>query len=138
MDKDQAVKVIKKFAKALKQEGISVDHIIPYGSYACGRERPDSDIDVAVVSKNFGKDRVEEGMAPFRIAGKIDSRLEPVPISTRVYENDTWIPLVYEIRERGLELFLPRLPDIPVEKKDWISQKANGKGKENKPYPRIA
>lgn len=104
MDKDQAVKVIKKFAKALKQEGISVDHIILYGSYACGRERPDSDIDVAVVSKNFGKDKVEEGMALFRIAGKIDSRLEPVPISTRVYENDTWIPLVYEIRERGLEL----------------------------------
>jgi len=52
--------------------------------------RPDSDIDVAVVSKNFGKDRVEEGMLLFRIAGKIDPRLEPVPISQKIYENDTW------------------------------------------------
>jgi len=43
-------------------------------------------------------------MSLFRIAGKIDSRLEPVPFSTKVYENDTWIPLVYEIREKGIEL----------------------------------
>ncbi len=41
-------------------------------------------------------------MRLFRIAGKIDSRLSPVPISTHVYENDTWIPLIYEIREKGM------------------------------------
>lgn len=104
MDKIQAVKVIKRFVKTLKQEGISVDRVILYGSYASGRMRPDSDIDVAVVSRNFGKDRVEEGMTLFRIAGKIDSRLAPVPISTQVYENDTWIPLIYEIRGKGMEL----------------------------------
>jgi len=66
--------------------------------------RPDSDIDVAVVSKNFGKDRVEEGMLLFRIAGKIDPRLESVPISQKIYEDDTWIPLIHEIREKGVEL----------------------------------
>jgi predicted nucleotidyltransferase len=69
-----------------------------------GKTRPDSDIDVAVVSKYFGKDRVEEGMLLFRIAGKIDPRLEPVPISQKIYENDTWIPLIHEIREKGVEL----------------------------------
>jgi predicted nucleotidyltransferase len=106
MGKDQAIKVIRKFVKTLKQEGIVVDHVILYGSYAKGKVRPDSDIDVAVVSKNFGKDRVEEGMLLFRIAGKIDSRLEPVPISKKIYENDTWIPLIHEIREKGVELKL--------------------------------
>jgi len=104
MDKSQAVKIINKFVEALKDAGIAVDRVILYGSYAKGLARPDSDIDIAVVSKDFGKDRVEEGMALFRIAGKIDSRLEPVPFSTKVYENDTWIPLVYEIREKGIEL----------------------------------
>lgn len=104
MGKSQAVKIIKKFVKALKDAGISVDRVILYGSYARGAARLDSDIDIAVVSKDFGKDRVEEGMTLFRIAGKIDSRLEPVPMSPKVYENDTWIPLVYEIREKGIEL----------------------------------
>lgn len=104
MDKKQIIKIIKKFVKALEQHGISVDHIILYGSYAKGKARPDSDIDVAVVSKNFGKDRVEEGMTLFRIAGEIDSRLEPVPISISAYEKDTWVPLIYEIREKGVRL----------------------------------
>jgi len=104
MDKSQVLKIIKAFVKALKDAGISVDRVILYGSHAKGVARLDSDIDIAVVSKDFGKDRVEEGMTLFRIAGKIDSRLEPVPISTTVYENDTWIPLVYEIREKGIEL----------------------------------
>lgn len=106
MGKDQTIRVIRKFVKALKREGIPVDRVILYGSYAKGKTRPDSDIDVAVVSKNFGKDRVEEGMLLFRIAGKIDPRLEPVPISQKIYEDDTWIPLIHEIREKGVKLKL--------------------------------
>ena len=104
MVKSEAVKIIKKFARALKKEGISIEHVILYGSYAKNKARFDSDIDVAIVSKSFGMDRVEEGMVLFRIAGKIDSRLEPVPISHRAYENDSWIPLIHEIREKGIEL----------------------------------
>ena len=104
MGKDHAIRVIKKFVNALKREGITIDRVILYGSYAKGNARFDSDIDVAVISKDFGKDRVEEGMVLFRIAGKIDSRLEPVPFSTKMYEDDTWIPLIYEIREKGEEL----------------------------------
>ena len=82
----------------------TVDKIVLYGSYARGRQRSDSDIDVAVVSRDFGKDRIEEGMLLFRIAGEIDPRIEPIPISSKSYKNDTWIPLVYEIRTKGIEL----------------------------------
>ena len=98
--------IILKFVEALKQEGISVDRVILYGSYAKGKIQPDSDIDVAVVSKHFGRDRVEEGMNLFRIAGKIDPRLEPIPISSESYEKDTWIPLIYEIKQKGIEVEL--------------------------------
>ena len=104
MDKNQAVRIIREFTKRLRQEGISVDRVILYGSYATGDMRLDSDIDVAIVSKDFGKDRVEEGMTLYRIAGKVNSRLEPVPISIQAYENDTWVPLIYEIKVKGQEL----------------------------------
>ena len=104
MGKGQAIRVIKQFVNALKREGIVIDRVILYGSYVKGSVRPDSDIDVAVISKDFGKDRVEEGMFLFRIAGRIDPRLEPVPFSTKMYEDDTWIPLIHEIREKGEEL----------------------------------
>jgi len=106
MGKGQAIRVIKEFINALKREGINIDRVILFGSYAKGHARPESDIDIAIISKDFGKDRVEEGMTLFRIAGKIDPRLEPIPFSTKVFENDTWIPLIYEIRQKGIELKL--------------------------------
>jgi hypothetical protein len=34
----------------------------------------------------------------------IDPRIEPVPISLSSYENDAWIPIIYEIRKNGIEL----------------------------------
>ena len=101
MAKNQSIKIVRKFIKALKQEGITVDRVILYGSYARGKTRSDSDIDVAVISKNFGKDRVEEGMTLFRVAGKIDPRLEPIPISSESYQNDTWVPLIYPVRNNA-------------------------------------
>ncbi len=104
MAEKSVIKIIKRFTIALTKEGITVDKVILYGSYAKGKERPDSDIDVAVVSRDFGKDRTEEGMLLFRIAGEIDVRLEPVPLSVKSYENDTWVPLIYEIRTKGIEL----------------------------------
>lgn len=104
MGKGKAIRIIKKFVKALKKEGIAIERVILYGSYAKGNPHPDSDIDVAVVSKNFGEDRVEEGINLFRIAGKIDPRIEPLPISSDSNKKDLWVPLIYEIRRRGIKV----------------------------------
>ena len=97
-------RVIQRFVAAVRKEGIRVDKVILYGSYVRGTEREYSDIDVAIVSRDWGKDPVEEGMRLFVIAGGVDSRIEPVPISLESYEKDTWVPLIYEIREKGVEL----------------------------------
>lgn len=104
MAKKSVIRVISRFAKAVKAKGITIDKIVLYGSYAKGKQRPDSDIDIAVISQDFGKDRIEEGMLLFRIAGEIDPRIEPVPISVKSYKNDTWVPLIYEIKTKGIEL----------------------------------
>lgn len=96
------------FCKIMLEDGIDFDRIILYGSYAGDKWREDSDIDVAVVSKSFGKDRVNEGMQLFRLAGAVDPRLEPIPISLDSYEHDTWIPLIYEIKLNGVEISFPK------------------------------
>ena len=89
MGKSQAIKIVKKFVKALRHEGISVDRVILYGSCVTGEGRPESDIDVAIVSKDFGKDRVEEGMTLYKIAGKIWGKMTLV---------DTKVGLKYKRR----------------------------------------
>lgn len=104
MVEESILRIIQRFVEALTKEGIKTDKVILYGSYTQGSHREDSDIDVAVVSRDFGKDPVDEGMKLFRIAGSIDPRIEPVPVSADEYETGTWIPLIYEIREKGIEL----------------------------------
>ena len=61
---------------------------------------------------DFGNDPVEEGMRLFRIAGAIDSRIEPVPISVESFEKDTWLPLIYEIRKKGIEVYPNNLSSL--------------------------
>ncbi len=104
MVQKEIIKKVNEFVRALKKRNIRVSKVILYGSRASGRAHQYSDIDVAVVSPDFGKDRYEEGAKLFEIAYAIDPRIEPVPISSFSYEHDTWIPLVYEIRRNGIEL----------------------------------
>lgn len=104
MAKREIIRIIKQYKKALKENGIRVDKIVLYGSHASGYARPDSDIDVAVVSPDFGKDRVEEGAKISWIAHGIDLRIEPIPFSPESYENDTWVPIIWEIRDKGIEI----------------------------------
>jgi predicted nucleotidyltransferase len=95
---------IEQFRMAIEKQGIRISTIILYGSYAAGTNHKDSDIDLAVVSPDFGKDRFEEGVKLFQIACDIDPRIEPIPVSTISYQNDTWVPLIYEIRKNGVEV----------------------------------
>jgi predicted nucleotidyltransferase len=108
MVEKETAKKLRKFQIALKRKGIRVARMILYGSRAAGTFHKDSDIDVAVVSPDFGKDRFEEGVMLFRIACAIDPRIEPVPISVKSYEKDTWVPLIYEIRTKGVEVPIGR------------------------------
>jgi predicted nucleotidyltransferase len=108
MVKRETKELLKKFRAAVEKNGIRVNKLILYGSRASGKNTPDSDIDVAIVSPDFGADRFEEGVKLFKIACKIDPRIEPVPVSLKSYERDTWIPLIYEIRKKGIEIIQRR------------------------------
>lgn len=53
--------IISRFVHILTANGIRVEKAILYGSYATGRVRSGSDLDIAIVSPDFGKDRFEKG-----------------------------------------------------------------------------
>jgi predicted nucleotidyltransferase len=97
-------KVIIRFVNALTTRGIRVEKAVLYGSYARGKARAESDVDLAIVSPDLGRDRFEERKMLLQLAWRIDPRIEPVPISSESYEKDTWIPLIYEIKQRGIEV----------------------------------
>jgi len=53
MDKKTVLEIISSFRKAIESEGIKINKLILFGSYATGRYREDSDIDVVVISQDF-------------------------------------------------------------------------------------
>ena len=102
---DQEIRqLIELFVRSLIAKGIRVEKAILYGSYASGLSHEDSDVDVAIVSSDFGKDKLEEGKLLLKIAWRIDPRLNPIPVSTEAFEKETWIPLIHEIRQKGIEV----------------------------------
>ena len=98
--------IILQYVNVLTTNGIRVEKAVLYGSWASGKVHSGSDLDLAIISPDFGKDRFEEGKKLLQIAWRVDPRIEPVPISSESYENDTWIPLIYEIRQKGIEVQL--------------------------------
>lgn len=47
--------IFSTLINCLKEKGVKVNRLYLYGSYANGKPRPDSDIDIAVISSSFDK-----------------------------------------------------------------------------------
>lgn len=109
MTKKPSIKEIKvmaiKLRALLKKEKITSDLIILYGSYAKGKPRKDSDIDLAVISRDFGINRFKEGSKLNFLASFIDPRLEIVPIGLKKYiSRNSVSPILNEIIKSGTPL----------------------------------
>ena len=104
MVKKEIRDIVNRFVAALASRGVHVDKALIYGSVAKNMDTSDSDLDVAVVSSDFGRDRYGEGILLNKVAWRIDARIHPVPISSDSYNNETWIPLSHEIRTHGREV----------------------------------
>lgn len=92
-----------KFIKRVHMSGIPVSRAYIFGSYAKGSAKSYSDIDVCVVSRKFGKDFIDEMVQLQMLSQDIDSRIEPIPIHPKDFENP-WNPLAHEVKKYGIEL----------------------------------
>ncbi len=54
--------------------------------------------------KEANKKKIISYWLLLKIAWRIDPRLNPIPVSTEAFEKETWIPLIYEIRQKGIEV----------------------------------
>lgn len=100
----QIKKIVGDFIKALQKE-ITVERVILFGSYAWGSPKNYSDIDLAVVSKDFKeKKEIQNMQYLFKKASKINSALEPHPYNPRELRRPDKRTLIYRILTRGKEI----------------------------------
>lgn len=96
-------KIVLKFMKVLEKKGTSIERMIVFGSYARGNATRDSDIDICIVSPEFGKDPIEELQFLLKQRRRVDSRIEPFPVSPQEYK-ETATPLIWEIKKFGKDV----------------------------------
>ncbi|MEX0813879.1 MAG: nucleotidyltransferase domain-containing protein [Chitinophagales bacterium] len=100
MEQKDALKSVNKFAEAVKSKYDFVK-VFLFGSYAKGNFNDDSDIDIAVILKDY-KNLMEIQLDLMRLRRKIDSRIEPHPF--REAEFNLTNPMVSEILKHGREI----------------------------------
>ena len=100
MDKKDALIVAQIYANAVKAN-FNFIRIILFGSFAKGNYNDDSDIDIAVVFKDYSNS-IDMQLELMRLRRKIDSRIEPHPFreSEFILSN----PIVNEIIKYGQEI----------------------------------
>lgn len=100
MDKTDAIIIANQYAEALTEK-YNLVRIVLFGSYAKGNFHKESDIDIAVVFKDYDN-VIKMQLELMRLRRKIDSRIEPHPF--RESEFNISNPFVNEIIKYGKEL----------------------------------
>lgn len=97
---NQALKAARRFVRAIRRSGITLDAAYLFGSYVNGEPNEYSDIDVALVSKDLTGDT--QDLEKISTAGRHDSRIESVRFHPRAFRDEN--PLVWEIKQTGISL----------------------------------
>ena len=98
--RDTPENLIKAYKNILEKNGVEVEKIILFGSYAKGTAKPWSDLDLCVVSKSFGKDYENELSLLNRLTIRVDPMIEPHPYNPEDLV-DYYDSLAYEINKTG-------------------------------------
>lgn len=96
------VQSIRQYLHTLKKHGIFAQYGVLFGSYARNQPQTWSDIDLAVVSEQFDdQPRREDVALLWKVAARIDSRIEPIPVGKRQFENGSDSAIVEIARREG-------------------------------------
>lgn len=102
IDKSAAVELVKHYVRLCNRQNIHFSKVILFGSVAAGTAKPESDIDVLLVSDQFTHDSIQN----WRMLAPVTAQLydiEPHPYPTDAYLRKD--PFVDEVDRTGIEIF---------------------------------
>ena len=96
------VSSVRQYIRNLTTNGFSVTFVVVFGSQVTGEATEFSDIDLLVVSSDFDNliDRSKIDKL-WQIAGRTDSRIEPIPCGLERWEKDDYTPIIDIARREG-------------------------------------
>ncbi|MCE5211479.1 MAG: nucleotidyltransferase domain-containing protein [Deltaproteobacteria bacterium] len=95
-------KTVKSYIEQLERIGIHVQQAFLFGSYASGKHDEWSDIDLAIVSKDFIGNRFEDRNKIRKITLQVNSDISPMPYRPEDFNDSDYF--VKEILETGIRI----------------------------------
>ncbi len=100
MSKIDARKIVKKYAEKLKEKKYPFTAVYLFGSYAKGKARKWSDIDVAVITDKLKRNRDKNENLLWHMRREVNIMIEPYGFTVRDFQ-DECDPMACEIKKTG-------------------------------------
>jgi predicted nucleotidyltransferase len=108
MVESEILNAVQSYLHVVRQADIRVSRAVLFGSHVRGEAHPDSDIDILVIAPEFdepyNKKRVD---LLWELRVESDSRIEPIPVGERQWQEDDISPIIEIARREGQEIPLP-------------------------------
>jgi len=112
MVNESVVNGVRKYLRALQDQGIVVKFGVIFGSQLTDKSDDWSDIDLLVVSPRFDDRRSRDDInLLWRLAAQTDNRIEPIPCGERQWFDDDASAII-EIARREGEAVTPLPPSL--------------------------
>lgn len=103
MPKAEVKKIVKKYAEVLRENNFPFVAVYLFGSYAKGKVKKTSDIDVAVISKKLERNFLKNEIKLSKLSLKVNSKIEPHGFTPRDFKYDL-DPFVLEVKNTGTKI----------------------------------
>ncbi len=102
MDKETD-NIIRQYISSVAKQTPGFVTAYLFGSFARNKQRPESDIDIALIIDNLqDSDKFDIQVQLMLLASKFDLRIEPHPLSRQDMLSEN--PFAHEIRKTGIEI----------------------------------
>jgi uncharacterized protein len=102
---EKVVKGVKRYLRALREQGLDIRFGVVFGSQATGKADAWSDIDLLIVSPRFDGMRSRRDIdLLWRTTAHTDNRIEPVPCGEKQWLEDDASAIVEIARREGEEI----------------------------------
>jgi predicted nucleotidyltransferase len=99
---ESIVESVRRYLAELEKQAAPVRFGVVFGSQAQGTADQWSDIDLLVVSPRFDQQRNRDDInLLWRVAARMDSRIEPIPVGQQEYDEDDSSAIVEIARREG-------------------------------------